>query len=351
MPSRRVFLDQSFAGVRSHWDDFTAAVGTRQMNDSLAGAYLADIREPMLPLGAAVDGVYFEVCQGKQPADRPGNRPWKTEYRCVEWSPTVEYGEAPGLAAVSCLTRLCAPYWDEMPSQPGDEHSANGISDWVSLRHWAVWRDHLVGLGTLRCDADGGSADGKDTARVRWRLAPVGRKVSVQEQTGSACRFRFGGLQVDLERLDQRGGFAFSTAEIGQSPQAALTPLLCRAAPWSRRDFVHVATIIHPVGAEGSVHLRPLGNAAAAVIVEPDGRKALVWVANLERHFQQVLLDVRSGAKVTTFKHGVEMPGMPPGEPANLGLLGAESGAWVIESSERIDPRALVERLRTGKGR
>jgi hypothetical protein len=351
LPSRRLFLDHSFVGVRSHWDDFTAAVGTRQMNDSLAGAYLADTSEPMFPLRAAVDGVYFEVCQGKQQGDRPGTRPWKTEYRCVEWSPTVEYGTAPGFASVSCLTRLCVPYWGEMPPEPGDEHPANGISAWVSVQHWAVWRDHLIGLGTLRCDADGGSADGKDTARVRWRLAPVGRKILVQEKTESACRFQYGGLQVNLERLDQRGGFAFATEEIGQPPQAALTPVLSRAAPWSRRDFAHVASVIRPAGTQGSVHLKALANGAAAVLLEPEGRKALVWVANLERHFQQFLLDVPGGATVATFKHGVEMPGVPPGEPANLGLLGSESGVWLIESKELIDPKALVERLRTGKGR
>jgi hypothetical protein len=350
-PPRRGFLDHSFVGVRSHWDDFTAAVGTRPMNDSLAGAYLADASEPMFPLGAAVDGVYFEVCQGQQPAGRPGARPWKSEYRCVEWTPSVQYGTAPGFASVSCLTRLCAPYWGEMPSQPGDEHPADGISAWVSVQHWAVWRDHLIGLGMLRCDADGGSAEGRDTARVRWRLAPVGRKLVVQQGTDSACRFRYGGLQVDLERLDQRGGFAFATQQSGQPPHAPLTPMLSRAGPWSRRDFVHVASVICPAGAEGKVSVKGLANGAAAVLGEPEGRKALVWVVNLERHFQQFLLDVPRGATVVTFKHGVEMPGVPPGEPANLGLLGSESGVWLIESKESLDPAALAQRLRTGKGR
>jgi hypothetical protein len=350
-PPRRVFLDPSYAGVRSHWDDFTVAVGARQMNDSLAGAYLADKSEPMNPLGAAVDGVYFEVCQGKQPVDRPGARPWKTEFRCVEWNPTVDYSTAPGFASVSCLTRLCAAYWGEMPSQPGDERPANGISDWVSIQHWAVWQDHLIGFGTLRCDADGGSTDGKDAARVRWRLAPVGRKMLVQEQTESALRFQYGGLQVDLERLDQRGGFAFTAQEIGQAPHASLTPLLSRPAPWSRRDFVRVATVIRPAGAKGRVHVKPLANGAVAVLVEPGERKAYVWVANLERHLQQYLLDVPADATITTYKHGVEMPGVPPGEPANLGLLGVEGGVWVVESKSPIDPKTLVDGLRTGKGR
>jgi hypothetical protein len=350
-PPRRVFLDRSFQGVRSHWDNFTAAVGTRQMNDSLSGAYLADPAEPMFPLGAAVDGVYFEVCQGRQRAERPGLRPWKSEYRCVEWSPTVEYGSAPGLASVSCLTRLCAAYWGDMPAQPGDEHPAAGVSDWVSIQHWAVWRDHLIGLGALRCDADGGSAADGDTARARWRLAPEGRKLRIDEQSESACRFQYGGLLVDLERLDQRGGFAFAMEDSGQLPQAARTPVLARAAPWSRRDFLHAATIIRPAAARGSVHVKAAGNGAAAVLLEPEGRKALVWVANLERHFQQFLLDVPPGATVTTFKHGLEMPGVPPGEPANLGLLGAESGVWLLESKASIDPAALLEGLRVGKRR
>lgn len=350
-PARRVLLDPSYAGVRSHWDDFTAAVGTRQMNDSQAGAYLADTSEPMNPLGAAVDGVYFEVCQGRQATDRPGRRPWKTEYRCVEWTPTVNLSTAPGLAAVGCLTRLCAAYWGEMPSQPGDEHPADGISDWISIQHWAVWQNHLIGLGTLRCDADGGSAAGDDTARVRWRLAPVGRKMNVQELTASACRFQYGGLHVDLERLDQRGGFAFSTENIGQAPHAALTPVLSRPAPWSRRDFVRVATVIRPAGAQGRALVKPLANGAAAVLVEPDARKALVWVTNLERHFQQYLLDWPAEATVTCYKHGVQMPSVPPAEPANLGLAGLESGIWLIESKTPLDPKTLVDGLRTGRGR
>jgi hypothetical protein len=359
MPAERVFLDRSFMGVRSHWDDFTAAVGTRPMNDSLAGAYLTDPAEPAFPLGAAVDGVYFEVCQGKQPAALPTTLPttqpaakhWKTEFRCVEWTPTVDYNTAPGLASVSCFTRLCAPYWGDIPSGPGDEHSAQGISDWVTIQHWAVWRDQLIGLGMLRCDADGGSADGKDVVRVRWRLAPVGRKMQIAERTESACRFQYGGLKVDLERLDQRGGFAFSTEEIGQPPQSSLTPVLSRAAPWSRKDFVHVATVIRPAGAEGSVSFKSLGNAAAAVLLEPGGRKATAWVVNLERHFQQVLLDVPPGATIVAYKHCSEMPGVPPGEPANLGLLGSESATWTIESPEAIDPKALLAHLRAGKSR
>ena len=173
--------------------------------------------EPMFPLGAAVDGVYFEVCQGQQRARRPGLRPWKSEFRCVEWSPTVEYSIGPGLGLGELPHPALRAYWGDMPAEPGDEHPAAGMSDWVSIQHWAVWRDHLVGPGQLRCDADGGSATAGDTARVRWRLAPMGRKLRSGADR-SACRFQYGGLQVDLERLDQRGGFTFAMEDIGQLP-------------------------------------------------------------------------------------------------------------------------------------
>ena len=89
LPGRRVFVDASFRGVRSHWDDFTAAVGTRRMNDSLAGAYLADANESMLPLGAAVNGVRLEVLEGDRDPALPRDRRVRAEFRCVEWNPIV----------------------------------------------------------------------------------------------------------------------------------------------------------------------------------------------------------------------------------------------------------------------
>lgn len=52
-------------------------------------------------------------------------------------------------------------------------------------------------------------------------------------------------------------------------------------------------------------------------------------------------------AKAATQPEGTK--GVPPGEPANIGLLGAESGVWLIESNERIDSKVLIERLRIGK--
>jgi hypothetical protein len=85
--------------------------------------------------------------------------------------------------------------------------------------------------------------------------------------------------------------------------------------------------------------------------MEPDGRKAYVWVANLTRHYRQYLLDLPSGVKVRTYKRDVEMPPAPPGEPANTGLSGAESAVWILESEKPLDVQVLLGGLRAGKGR
>jgi hypothetical protein len=203
----------------------------------------------------------------------------------------------------------------------------------------------------LRCHAQGGDAKTEDVARVRWRLFPHERKLELLEQTDKTCRFRYGGLQVDLVCLEQRGGFAMKPQEIGKGPWAAWTPLLARSAPWSQGDFVHVATIVRPTGASGSVHLKALPNGAAAVLVEPDGRKALVWVVNLHRHWQQYQLDLPAGVTVHTYKRDVEMPPVPPGEPANTGLIGGESALWIIESDRQLNPEILLSGLRADDGR
>ena len=334
LPARRVFMDDSFRGPRSHWDDFTAAVGTRQMNDSLAGAYLADTREPVMPLDAAVDGVYFEVLQGK------------TEFRCVEWTPTVTSANAPGFSSVGCLTRLCAAYWGDMPYMPGEHSSANMVSDWYSLQHWAVWRDALIGFGTLHYQGSG-APNAQDIARVRWRLAPHGRKLQMIEQSATNLRFQYGGLRADLLCLDQKGGFSFQPAEITEAPREAWTPLLVR----SNGTLAQVATIVRPANAEGSVEVTSLPNGAAAVLLEPDRRKAYVWVVNLHRQMQQYLLDLPAGVKVSTYKRDVEMPTVPPGEPANAGLVGGEGVVWVIQSDAPLDARVLLKGLRGGKSR
>jgi hypothetical protein len=340
LPARRVFMDDSFLGVRSHWDDFTAAVGTRQMNDSLAGAYLADPREPVMPLDSAVDGIYFEVLQGK------------TEFRCVEWTPTVTFASAPGFSSIGCLTRLYAAYWGDMPYMPGEHSSANMVSDWYSIQHWAVWRDCLIGFGTLRYQGAGEpNAQNGAVARVRWRLAPQGRKLQMIEQSATSLRFQYGGLRADLQCLDRKGGFSFQPDKITEAPREAWTPLLVRSAQPSAGAFAHVATIIRPAGAEGTAEVTALPNGAAAVLLEPDRRKAYVWVANLHRQLQQYLLDLPAGVKVDTYKRDVEMPSVPPGEPANAGLVGGEGAVWVIQSESPLDARALLKGLRGGKSR
>lgn len=349
-PTRQVLVDRSFQGVRSHWDDFTAAVGTRQMSDSLAGACLADPREAAIPLGAAVDGVYQEVLQDAVPAsaDRPAT--WRRQYRCVEWSPTVCLGAAEGVAEVSCLTRLCAPYWGDMPALPG-ELGGTEVSDWTSLQHWAVWRDWLVGIGVLRCHADGGEAKGTDVARVRWRLAPRGRKLEVLEQTPERWRFRYGGLDTDLVRLADQGGFAFQAHEDGPAPRAAWYPALEHRSPWHVGESVAVATLVRPAGAQGEVQVRSLGKVAAAVMVEPDRKRAYVWAVNLTRHSAQELLDLPPGVAVRTYKRGCELPPVPPGEPANAGLGGGEAVVWVLESQSPLVAADLLAGLRQGKTR
>ena len=334
---RRVFVDASFRGVRTHWDDFTAAVGTRPMNDSLAGAYIADPREPLMPLDSALDGVYFEVLRGK------------SQFRCVEWSPVVTFASTEGFASTSCFTRLCAPYWGDMPFLPGEGSHPSEVADWSSLQHWATWRDCLIGFGALRCHASGGDAG--DVARVRWRISPAGRKLDILEQSERSLRFRYGRLRGDLLSLDPAGSFSFKPADVGEAPMAAWTPLLVRSAPWSTGDAVNVATIIRPDGAEGSIATMSLTHGAAAVLLEPDARKAYVWVVNLGRHLQQYMLNLPPGVTVRTYKRDVEMPPVPRGEPANTGLQGAEGAVWVLTSNTALDVRTLIAGLRAGKSR
>lgn len=350
-PGRRVFMDNSFRGVRSHWDDFTAATGTRQMNDSLAGAYVADPREPLLPLESAVDGISFEVLQGAQTPTQPHQRPWKFNYACMEWSPIINYTTTEGFASISSLTKLRNLYWGELPLLAGENGAPSDIPDWGNVQHWAVWRDYLIGFGALRCYAGGGDPATQDTARVRWRLSPQGRILAVMEKSDSALRFQYGRLRADLACLDQKGGFSFRPEEITEAPRAPWTPLLTRPSPWSSGDFVHVSTVIHPADAEGSVQAKALPHGAAAVLLEPEGRNAFVWITNLDRHSRQFLLDVPSGAQVGTYKRNIDMPGVPPGEPANAGLNAAESALWVLQSDRPLDATALLAGLRENLSR
>jgi hypothetical protein len=351
-PSRRAFLDGGFRGVRSHWDDFTAASATRPMTDSQAGAYLADPREPLVPLGAAVDGIYFEVLRNLRPAQ--GNRPggYATSYRCVDWNPVVYALAADGFAAESCISRLAAPYWGQMPSMAAELSPAGDYADWTTLQHWAVWRDHLIGLGAMRCHADGGDPAGQDMARVRWQLAPAGRELRSQAGSESTSDLTYGGLHVHLQRLAQQGEFRFGSETGGRSPFAETSAVLAKTAPWRAGDYVHVATDISPVGSPAQVLFKPLFQGAAALLVEPGGHKAYLWIAGLERFERQYLWDLPAGITARAYKWDhTEMPPIPPGEPASTGLLGGESTVWVIESAQPLAPQTILDSLRAGKGR
>ena len=114
---------------------------------------------------------------------------------------------------------------------------------------------------------------------------------------------------------------------------------------------MNAALVAAPAAAEGSVLLKTLPRAAAALLVEPDVRSALLWVANLDRHAQQFLLDIPPGAHIRLFRRSVEMPPVPEGEVALAYLSGAENGVWIVESPTRLDPEAILAALRVGKGR
>ena len=71
----------------------------------------------------------------------------------------------------------------------------------------------------------------------------------------------------------------------------------------------------------------------------------------MHRQMQQYLLDLPTGVKVTTYKRDVVMPSVPPGEPANAGLVGGEGAVWVIQSESPLDAGALLKGVRGGKSR
>jgi hypothetical protein len=164
-------------------------------------------------------------------------------------------------------------------------------------------------------------------------------------------RFEYGKLRVDLTALEQHGDFAFQPEETGEAAHAGWTPMLVHQAPLATGGFVNVATVIRPASAEGIVQIRAMQHGAVAVLLEPDGRRAYVWAANLYRHFQQYMLDLPRGVEVRTYKRNVELPRVPPNEPANLGLQGGESGLWILQSSARLDAAALLSGLKAGKTR
>jgi len=334
--ARRVFLDAGFRGVRSQWDDFIAASTSRQMSDSVAGAYIADPKEKTVPIDSAVDGVYFEVLRN--------NGDKKVSFSCTEWEPMTTYASAEGLATQSSMSRLLALYWAEVPRLGDDDRGTTQDSDWSSIQHWAVWQDYLVGLSALRSHGAGGDAG--DVARVRWRLSPMKRKLKIAEQTDKSLRFQYGRLQADLICLDQKGGAVFKPEEITEAPRQAWTPLLTRSAPWMAGDYVNVASVIRPSSAKGIVQVKGLKNGAAALFIEPDTKKAHVWVVNLTRATTNYLMDVPQGMDVRTYKRTVHLPPVPPGQPAHAGLEGGEAAIFVVEATQSIDPVVLLAGLR-----
>jgi hypothetical protein len=116
-------------------------------------------------------------------------------------------------------------------------------------------------------------------------------------------------------------------------------------------DFANVSTVIRPAGSEGAILVRGLQNGAVAVALEPDGRKAYVWLVNLHRQMQQYLMDLPPGITVTAYKRNVELPPVPPGEPANAGLMGGEGTVWVAQSKSPIDAQRLLAAVRAGRSR
>ena len=127
--------------------------------------------------------------------------------------------------------------------------------------------------------------------------------------------------------------------------------MLLHPAPWTAGSFVHVATVVRPASADGTVQVRAMRHGAVAALLEPDGRRAYVWAANLYRHVQQYTLDLPGGAAVWTYKRNVELPRVPKNQPANLGLQGGEAGLWVLESAVPLDAAALLAGVKAGKSR
>jgi hypothetical protein len=334
--ARRVFMDLGFRGVRSQWDDFIAATTTRQMSDSVAGAYIADPKEKVVPIDSAVDGVFFEVERTIEQK--------KVSFSCTEWEPQVSYASAEGLTTQSSMSRLFALYWAEVPRLGDDDRGFNQDSDWSSIQHWAVWQDYLVGLSAMRSHGAGG--DTGDVVRVRWRLSPMRRKLKIAEQTDKSLRFQYGRLEADLTCLDDKGGSVFKPEKITEEPREAWTPLLTRAAPWAAGDYVNAASVIRPAGASGVVKVRSLKNGAAALFYEPGAKKAHIWLVNLTRATTHYLMDVPQRVDLRTYKRMVRLPPVPPGQPAHAGLMGGEAAIFVLESSAAIDPNGLLERVR-----
>jgi hypothetical protein len=348
---RRVMLDRGFFGPRSQWDDFAAAVGTRQKNSSLAGAYIADPKEPMLPLDSALDGVFAEILQGPHGADLPAGKRQKALFNCLDWEPEHHFVERPEFNAVSCLSKIVSPYWNDHPWVPGERWDWKQVADWSQIQHWAVWQDHLLGFVALRCHADGGNAETEDVARVRWRFAPVNRDLTVEQNSDSERKASCGRLRTRAVLLDEKGGFTFQETDGTAPPHNAKALMLARPAPWQSGDHVAVAIDVRPDTAETSVHIKMLNEGAAMLMIAPDGRHGIIWTVSLVRHFRQHYLDPLEGVAVRRFERNVELTPPLAEHQAFLSLHGGESAILELESKEPLDPSAILAALHSGWGR
>ncbi len=348
---RRILRDGSFRGIRSHWDAFTAAVTTRQASDTLAGAYLANPEEPMMPLDSGLDGVFAEILRGDRSAAAPAHVRKRSRYGCVEWTPWTHFTATENVQCVSLRSRLCSPYWNDLPWIPGERWALNEISDWTQIQHWAVWRDHLVGFCVLRCHADGGAEKTDDAARIRWRLTPRNRVLTEETDDADERQLTYGGLRLTARLLEEKGGFAFVYTEDEAAPRAAHSLVLSRAAPWRTGDFVVGATDCRPAASDTRVRLRLLKEAAAAVLATPGKQRAYIWIVSLGRHMRQHHLDLPAGVRARVFERDVELTPPAPGEPATVSLHGGESGIIELTGNRIPDPDTLLAGLRSGWGR
>ena len=349
---RRVLRDAGFRGVRSHWDEFTAAVGTRSKNDSLAGAYMAAPGEPMMPLGSALDGVFAEILCGDRSEAAPAHARGRARYGCVDDRAATHFVETSQVCAASCRSNLCSPYWNDLPWRPGERWRLNEVADWAQIQHWAVWRDHLIGFCLLHCHGDGGSPDTDDQARVRWRFAPVGRELSLATGDAHVRAADCAGLSVRVQMLAEKGGFRFGEVSDQQPPRLATALLLSRPAPWQAGDFAMCATDAHPATSDTEVRVKLLNEAAAAVMLEPEGRKAYVWIVSLGRHVRQHHLAPVPGVRgVRVFERDVELTPPFPGEQATLSLHGGESGLFELAAADAIGVEDILDALSSGWGR
>ena len=86
-------------------------------------------------------------------------------------------------------------------------------------------------------------------------------------------------------------------------------------------------------------------------MVEPDSRRAYVWVVSLSRHFRQHHLAPMPGVRVRVFERNVELTPPFPGEKAVLSLHGGESGLFELSSEKSLDADAILAAVTAGWGR